>query len=120
MCQENATREGRWEEKGDTMLTALVCVAASARVASAAAPFCDYEASDLDAAPVYVRPPCVWPSKPSGGASPFPLSTLLTGVTLLENATSIPNYKADTWYPSEVRWCLSSFSLASNIPTSSV
>lgn len=51
--------------------------------------------------PVFVHPPCVWPSQPPD--SPFPQSSLLTGITLLENATAIPSYGADTWYPAEDR-----------------
>ena len=48
----------------------------------------------------YISPPCVWPSVPPLGL-PFARSTKLRGVTVLENATAIVNYGADTWYPAE-------------------
>eukprot|EP01079_Euglenida_sp_SAG-EU17-18_P008161 gene8161-1458_t len=62
----------------------------------------------LSAAPYYGQgqgvvaadPPCTWPSRPPAPV-PFPQSDLLKGVKLLENATAIPNYGADTWYPAE-------------------
>jgi len=50
----------------------------------------------------FISPPCVWPSVPPSGL-PFARSTKLRGITVLENATSIPSYGADTWYPAEDR-----------------
>ena len=50
----------------------------------------------------YVTPPCVWPSVPAAGL-PFAVSESMVGITVLENATAIQNYGADTWYPAEDR-----------------
>ena len=54
----------------------------------------------------YIEPPCVWPSVPPGGGAGVPwagASSLLAGITVLENVTTIPGYAADTWYPAEDR-----------------
>jgi hypothetical protein len=50
----------------------------------------------------YIEPPCIWPSVPPA-TNPFKNSDLLQGITVLENATAIPGYGADTWYPAEDR-----------------
>lgn len=50
----------------------------------------------------YITPPCTWPNRPAAGL-PFEQSTILRGITVLENATAIKNYGADTWYPAEDR-----------------
>ena len=44
----------------------------------------------------YITPPCTWPSNAPAGV-PFPSSDLLRGVTVLEDATPIAGYGADTW-----------------------
>ena len=50
----------------------------------------------------YVRPPCVWPSRaPPSSPFPIPASPTLGRIVVLENATVIPGYGADTWYPFE-------------------
>jgi hypothetical protein len=52
----------------------------------------------------YIWPPCTWPSEaPAGQPPPFERSTRLRGITVLENATAIPHYGADTFYPAEDR-----------------
>eukprot|EP01044_Picomonas_judraskeda_P007510 COSAG03_NODE_810_length_5761_cov_6.315613_3_plen_239_part_00 len=51
----------------------------------------------------YIEPPCEWPSRPPAGRVPFPASSSVAGITILENATAIKNYGADTWYPAEDR-----------------
>lgn len=68
--------------------------------APAPPPACDYNTPGK-----YVTPPCTWPSIPptTDHQSPFAPSSLLKGVTLLANATAIPGYGADTWYPAEDR-----------------
>lgn len=75
------------------MLAALLVATAGSK-ALAPAP-CEY----LDG---FIAPPCVWPSHPAAGL-PFAPSTALLGLTVLENATKIENYGADTWYPAEDR-----------------
>ncbi|KAK7233827.1 hypothetical protein SO694_001000102 [Aureococcus anophagefferens] len=49
----------------------------------------------------YVATPCAWPNKPPSTAPPR--SDALRGVALLEDATPIPLYGADTFYPAEDR-----------------
>jgi hypothetical protein len=50
----------------------------------------------------YIRPPCVWPSRaPPSSPFPIPTSATLGRIVVLENATAIPGYGADTWYPFE-------------------
>lgn len=56
----------------------------------------------------FVTPPCVWPSKPPGASSgvaplPFERSVLLRDIMVMEDATPIKGYGADTWYPAEDR-----------------
>ena len=78
------------------LLSVLLLPAAGAAQAAAAAgvPLCDY--SNV------IAPPCTWPSSPPAGL-PFARSATLAGIEILENATSIPSYGADTWYPAEDR-----------------
>ena len=52
----------------------------------------------------FVQPPCRWPSVPPPEPPPWSgQSSLLQGITLLENVTAIRGYGADTWYPTEDR-----------------
>ena len=58
------------------------------------------------AIPPYVAAPCTWPSAPPAAddGCPFPPSAALPGgLTVLENATSVAGFGADTWYPAEDR-----------------
>jgi hypothetical protein len=48
----------------------------------------------------FVRTPCDWPNRPRAGL-PVAQSATFTGVTILENATVIPYFGADTFYPAE-------------------
>ena len=73
---------------------ALLLLALLASDAQAAPPPCDYA--------TIIKPPCVWQSTPPPGL-PFARSKTLQGILILENASSIPNYGADTWYPAEDR-----------------
>lgn len=79
----------------------LQLCAAAAAAAETMPPLCDYNTPGI-----YVAPPCKWPSilpAQTRTSDIPPQSTLLKGITLLENATAIPNYGADTWYPAEDR-----------------
>ena len=79
----------------------LQLCAAAAAAAETMPPLCDYNTPGI-----YVAPPCKWPSilpAQTRTSDIPPQSTLLNGITLLENATAIPNYGADTWYPAEDR-----------------
>ena len=72
----------------------------------------------------YVSAPCTWPNKPPPPPPPpslhhyldrdrdqdqlhqhppIPPSEIWSGITILENATAIPNFGADTFYPAEDR-----------------
>ena len=51
----------------------------------------------------YVSTPCRWPNHPPQGL-PVPQSSMLQGITILENATVIPYFGADTFYPAEDRF----------------
>lgn len=54
--------------------------------------------------PEYIKPPCVWPSKPPGANAsgvPFQQSPLLSDIMVMEDATPINGYGADTWYPAQ-------------------
>ena len=77
-----------------------LCLCGAFAGAPAPPPACDYNTPGT-----YVAPPCTWPSIPptTDHQSPFAPSSLLKGVTLLANATAIPGYGADTWYPAEDR-----------------
>jgi hypothetical protein len=55
---------------------------------------CRYDALSVNRTSSYVQPPCVWPSKPPADV-PFQLSSVLRGIIVLENATSIPGYGAE-------------------------
>ena len=53
----------------------------------------------------YVTTPCRWPNRPPSQQLPVPQSpTALRGIIVLENATVIPYYGADTFYPAEDRF----------------
>ena len=76
------------------LLLGVLLLAVGAERQAAAMPPCDYGNT--------IAPPCSWPSSPPAGL-PFARSTTLQGIEILENATSIPDYGADTWYPAEDR-----------------
>lgn len=51
----------------------------------------------------YVSTPCAWPNQSPPLPPGLAQSTALSGVTVLENATVIPYYGADTFYPAPDR-----------------